>query len=59
MSKKKKNKASFTKAESLSAWEELDLEGIRGVLPSDRNLTQNIGCVGKSQKKPSDKGAKN
>ncbi|WP_289999359.1 hypothetical protein [Algoriphagus sediminis] len=49
---------SFTKAETPSAWEELDLEGIQGVLPSDRDLTQNIGCVGKSQIKPSDKGAK-
>ena len=58
MSKKKKNKVSFTKAEIPSAWEELDLEGIQGVLPSDRDLTQNIGCVGKSQIKPSDKGAK-
>lgn len=36
-----------------NTWEEFDLSSIQGVLPEDRELTQNIGCVGKSQIKNS------
>ncbi|MHA7131928.1 hypothetical protein [Algoriphagus namhaensis] len=51
MNKKKTDPEALAKRIREAETEEYDLSDLSGVLPADRDLTQNIGCVGKSQKK--------
>lgn len=54
MNKKRPTQEAMAKRLKELELEPFDLSDLKGVLPADRELTQNIGCVGKKSKNQGD-----